>query len=157
GAQKILGYEAYPSKDLIVITEIDRCLTDAVISVTGCRLGRKTLKFRDWGRFAATFCSLERKEGLRISQRAELFEELGAEMQKRGIDRHDSSAASRFFFDIPWDRHFSMSVSPVVWDENDLPGLPKIREICVKCGEMVMDGHHVMIDNKPHCRPCTSK
>lgn len=154
GARRLLGYEAYPSKDLIVITEIDRCLTDAIISVTGCRLGRRTLKFRNWGRFAATFCSIERKKGIRISQKTEAFDELEAEMNRLGIDRHDTAAASRVFFGYPWARQFSMSITEVDWAENDLPGFPKERERCVACGESVMDGRHVMFDGRPHCRPC---
>ena len=42
-------------KRLICYVEIDRCATDAIGMVTGCRLGKRTLKFRDWGKMAATF------------------------------------------------------------------------------------------------------
>ena len=35
--------------------EIDRCATDAVPIVTGCRMGKRALKFRDFGKVAATF------------------------------------------------------------------------------------------------------
>ena len=43
-------------KKLIVFVEIDRCATDAIESVTGCRMGKRTSKFRDYGIMAATFC-----------------------------------------------------------------------------------------------------
>ena len=33
------------SKNLIVYVEIDRCATDAIQSVTGCKLGKRTLKY----------------------------------------------------------------------------------------------------------------
>jgi formylmethanofuran dehydrogenase subunit E len=36
-------------KRLVTFVEIDRCATDAVVVVTGCRLGKRALKFRDWG------------------------------------------------------------------------------------------------------------
>src|SRR5204862_6277311 len=42
-------------KRLITFVEIDRCATDAIMVVTGCRLGKRALKFRDWGKLAATF------------------------------------------------------------------------------------------------------
>ena len=45
-------------KRLITYVEIDRCATDAIALVTGCRLGKRALKFRDWGKMAATFVDL---------------------------------------------------------------------------------------------------
>lgn len=50
-------------RDLIVVVENDRCLADAVTVVTGARLGRKTLKLRDYGKQAATFALLGPKVG----------------------------------------------------------------------------------------------
>ncbi len=42
-------------KRLVTYVEIDRCVTDAVALVANCRLGKRALKFRDWGKVAATF------------------------------------------------------------------------------------------------------
>ena len=56
-----LGIEDPRGKDrkrLITFVEIDRCATDAIAVVTGCRLGKRALKFRDWGKMAATFVDL---------------------------------------------------------------------------------------------------
>ena len=36
------------TKDLIVFVEIDRCATDAIQVVTGCKLGKRTLKYLDY-------------------------------------------------------------------------------------------------------------
>ena len=47
-------------KRLVTFVEIDRCATDAICVVTGCRLGKRALKFRDFGKMAATFCDFER-------------------------------------------------------------------------------------------------
>src|SRR5437868_3325803 len=47
-------------KRLVTFVEIDRCATDAIAVVTGCRLGKRALKFRDWGKMAATFVDLGR-------------------------------------------------------------------------------------------------
>src|SRR5260370_155024 len=41
-------------KRLVTFVAIDRCATDAVAVVTGCRLGKRALKFRDCGKVAAT-------------------------------------------------------------------------------------------------------
>src|SRR3954464_7285424 len=54
-------------KRLITFVEIDRCATDAIGVVTGCRLGKRALKFRDWGKMAATFVDVETGKAIRIS------------------------------------------------------------------------------------------
>src|ERR1700720_1629752 len=56
-----LGIEEPRGRDrkrLVTFVEIDRCATDAIGVVTGCRLGKRALKFRDWGKMAATFTLL---------------------------------------------------------------------------------------------------
>src|SRR5213082_2860778 len=50
-------------KRLVTYVEIDRCATDAIMVVTGCRLGKRALKFFDWGKMAATFVDLQRSGG----------------------------------------------------------------------------------------------
>src|SRR5271156_3309308 len=53
-------------KRLVTYVEIDRCATDAIALVTGCRLGKGALKFRDWGKMAATFVELGSGRAVRI-------------------------------------------------------------------------------------------
>lgn len=157
-AKKQLGYETFPSKDLMVITEIDRCLTDAIIAISGTRLGRRTLKFRDYGKFAATFCSLEHGQGIRFCQKESFFGDIRALLEKRNIDIHkDKEAASRAFFDVPWQEHFSVEIRDVIWNESDLPGQFKVKVVCESCREPVMDERHVMISGKPFCKPCAAR
>src|ERR1041385_2565055 len=69
---KKLGPEDPQGKDrkrLVTFIEIDRCATDAIMVVTGCRLGKRALKFRDWGKMAATFLDLETGKAIRIAAR----------------------------------------------------------------------------------------
>src|SRR5246127_1019603 len=65
-----LGIEQPRGRDrkrLVTFVEIDRCATDAIAVVTGCRLGKRALKFRDWGKMAATFVDLDSGRALRIA------------------------------------------------------------------------------------------
>src|SRR6202041_362146 len=48
-------------KRLVTFIEIDRCATDAIAVVTGCRLGKRALKHRDFGKMAATFIHPKKK------------------------------------------------------------------------------------------------
>src|SRR5258706_12646382 len=45
-------------KRLVTFLEIDRCATDAIPTVTGCRTGKRALKFRDFGKVPATCSTL---------------------------------------------------------------------------------------------------
>src|SRR5260221_4676058 len=54
-------------KRLGTFVEIDRCATDAVPIVTGCRLGKRALKFSDFGKVAATFCDLREDRAVRVA------------------------------------------------------------------------------------------
>ena len=56
-------------KRLLTVVEIDRCATDAVSLVTGCRLGKRSLKFLDYGKVAATFVDLETGHAIRVVAR----------------------------------------------------------------------------------------
>src|SRR5262245_47095332 len=69
---RLLGLEDPEGKDrkrLVTFVEIDRCATDAIPIVTGCRLGKRALKFRDFGKVAATFCDLKDGRAVRIAAR----------------------------------------------------------------------------------------
>ena len=69
GLQK-LGIEDPHGNDrkrLVTFVEIDRCATDAVAVVTGCRLGKRALKFRDWGKVAATFVDVSNGKAIRVA------------------------------------------------------------------------------------------
>src|ERR1700694_1887972 len=67
-----LGIDDPAGKDrkrLVSFVEIDRCATDAIPVVTGCRLGKRALKFRDFGKVAATFCDLRDDRAVRVVAR----------------------------------------------------------------------------------------
>ena len=66
-------------KRIVTYVEIDRCVTDAVALVANCRLGKRALKFRDWGKVAATFCDLETGRALRVAAK-ETSKQIAKEM-----------------------------------------------------------------------------
>ena len=69
---RLLGLDDPAGKDrkrLVTFVEIDRCATDAITLVTGCRVGKRSLKFRDFGKVAATFCDLGEDRAVRVVAR----------------------------------------------------------------------------------------
>src|ERR1700743_1063350 len=77
-------------KRLVTFIEIDRCATDAIAVVTGCRLGKRAIKFRDWGKMAATFVDLETNRAIRIAARESsknLARELHPEIENKNLQQ----------------------------------------------------------------------
>ncbi|MCA1816237.1 MAG: FmdE family protein [Acidobacteria bacterium] len=139
-------------KNLLVWVEIDRCMTDAISAVTGVRLGRRSLKFFDYGKVAATFLNLETGTAVRLaaleSSRA-LAERLypNLESKKERQMRTYHSASDNDVFKIE-------SVNVLLKDQ-DLPGRPRGRVSCSRCGEGINDGREVCAEGgEVLCRVC---
>jgi formylmethanofuran dehydrogenase subunit E len=141
-------------KKLIVWVEIDRCMADAVSAVTGVRLGRRSLKFFDYGKVAATFLHTETGQAVRIvaldSSRALADERYPAlESKKERQMRAYIEAEPQALFKVDWVQ--------VDYDELDAPGKPQVRVQCSLCGEGVNDGREVLgAHGEKLCRPCAS-
>ncbi|MFB3126717.1 MAG: FmdE family protein [Candidatus Acidiferrales bacterium] len=140
-------------KRLITIVEIDRCATDAVQLVTGCRLGKRALKFKDFGKVAATFMDLKTGRAIRIVAREEskqkarqMFPELDKEEGQRRAYRQLSDED---LFSRQWVR--------VVLPEEDMPGYRAPRVVCAQCGEGINFKREVQRDGRLLCRACAGE
>jgi len=139
-------------KRLIVFTEIDRCISDAVMSVTKTSVGKKSLKTMGYGKFAASFVNIETGDAIRVididanrknEKKSKVDEETIEELIKR-IDK------------TPAEELFKIQRVSVKIDENDLPGKPREMATCAECGEVVMDGKHHLNGGKSYCTSCYS-
>lgn len=105
-----LGIEDPRGKDrkrLVTFVEIDRCATDAIAIVTGCRLGKRALKFRDWGKVAATFVDVVSGKAVRISAKEsskararQMHPELGDKNRQQMLAYREMPDAD--LFDVRW-------------------------------------------------------
>jgi formylmethanofuran dehydrogenase subunit E len=141
-------------KKLIVWVEIDRCMADAVSAVTGARLGKRSLKYFDYGKVAATFLNTETNEAVRIVALEEsraLADERYPEIEKK------SERQFRAYREAADHELFKIQRVAVQFSEMDAPGRPRSRVICAVCGEGVNDGREVKgPDGAALCRPCAS-
>lgn len=140
-------------KRLVTIVEIDRCATDAVQLVTGCRLGKRALKFKDFGKVAATFVDLKTGRAIRIVAREEskqkareLFPELDKEEGQR-----------RAYRQLPDDDLFTRQWVRVALPEEDMPGYRAPRVVCAQCGEGINFKREVQRDGRLLCRACAGE
>lgn len=149
-----LGIEDPRGKDrkrLVTFVEIDRCATDAVAVVTGCRLGKRTLKVRDWGKMAATFVDLESGRAIRVVAK-ESSKELARSLHSELGDKNKQQMAAyrelpdRDLFELHWVR---VEIPP-----KELPGFKGPRVVCETCGEGISFEREVSRDGRILCRAC---
>lgn len=138
------------SKKLMVWVETDRCAADAVQTVTGCKLGKRTLKHVDLGKLAATFLNTETGVAIRVSARADSRERAAAMFA--GRERHEAQLEAYRL--LPEGELFDIEAVSVAVGELEQPGPPQVRVVCRRCGEEVSDGRHVGDDDGALCRSC---
>ena len=139
-------------KKLIVWVEIDRCMADAVSAVTGVRLGKRSLKYVDYGKVAATFLNTETDRAVRIVA-LESARTLADERFSEIKDKRERQF--RAYSEATDEDLFKVELVSVVLRDIDLPGSPRSRVTCAICGEGVNDGREVIVaDGDPVCRGC---
>ena len=142
-------------KRLIVYTEIDRCICDAIQSVTKTSLGKKSLKPMGYGKFAATFVNIDTGEAVRVM-------DIDANNKDTDIDseaEHEETIEelTERIAKTPGDELFMVQKVSVKINPNDLPGKPLEIARCADCGEVVMDGKHHLKGGKAYCTSCFEK
>ena len=141
-------------KKLIAWVEIDRCMADAVGAVTGARLGKRSLKYLDYGKVAATFYNTETNQAVRVVALEESRELADARHPEIESKKERQLRAYREAAD---EELFKVERVEVEYGEMDMPGRPRSRVRCARCGEGVNDGREVAgPEGSVLCRPCAS-
>jgi formylmethanofuran dehydrogenase subunit E len=140
-------------KRIVTFVEIDRCMTDAVALVANCRLGKRALKLRDWGKVAATFCDLQTGRAIRIAAKEsskqaarEMFPELPKE---EGQQKAYAQLPDATLFSTQWVK---VEIHP-----EDLPGFKGPRIVCAECGEGINFKREVVQNGRTLCRSCAGE
>ena len=148
-------------KRLVTFVEIDRCATDAIAVVTGCRLGKRALKFRDWGKMAATFVELlpesdvaaggERvKRAVRVAAR-----ESSKERAREIYPELDKNAAQmKAYRELPDEELFIEEWVKVTLDAREFPGYKSGRVVCAECGEGINYDREILREGRALCAGC---
>jgi formylmethanofuran dehydrogenase subunit E len=151
---RLLGVEdpwGADRKRLITYVEIDRCATDAIAVVTGCRLGKRALKFVDYGKVAATFCDLREGRAVRVSA-LESSRERARELYPEIADRNQQQM--RAYRELTDAELFATERVTVEIPPEDLPGYKAPRAVCQECGEAVSFRREVARGGRTLCRAC---
>jgi len=156
GLQK-LGVDDPQGKDrkrLMTFVEIDRCATDAVAVVTGCRLGKRALKFRDWGKMAATFVDVNSSKAIRIAAK-ESSKALAREMHPEIENKNQQQMLA--YREMSDDDLFTVQRVKVEMPPEEFPGYKAERVTCEQCGEGINFRREVRRNGRILCRGCAGE
>jgi len=141
-------------KKLLVYVEMDRCTADAVAHVTGVKLGRRSLKFVDYGIMAATFLNLETQNAFRVLSTEEA-RDLAPLYAPEVAGKHAQQLEA--YTRMPDSVLFRVQRVQVDLDSCDLPGPTRFKTVCASCGQVVRDRREIFDEGRPICRPCSQK
>jgi len=156
GLQK-LGIDNPQGKDrkrLVTFVEIDRCATDAVAVVTGCRLGKRALKFRDWGKVAATFVDIASGRAIRVAAK-ESSKVLARQLHPEITDKNQQQMLA--YRELTDDQLFTTQWVKVSLSPEEFPGYKGERVVCDHCGEGINFRREVRDQGKVLCRGCAGE
>jgi formylmethanofuran dehydrogenase subunit E len=154
---KMLGLNDPEGKDrkrIVTFVEIDRCATDAVMVVTGCRLGKRALKFRDWGKMAATFVDVETGKAVRIAAK-ESSKALARSMHPE-IESKDKQQ-QRAYQEMTDEQMFQTQWVRVPLGAEEFPGYKGERIVCAECGEGINFHREVRREGRILCQACAGE
>ena len=151
GCRLVGVQEPTRSKNLLVYVEIDRCATDAIQAVTGCKLGKRTLKYQDYGKVAATFLNTHTGEAVRVAARED-SRQAAWRYAPEGVDK--KTAQFHAYRVMPDEELFTAMPVLIHVPDYDMPGHPVSRVIYESCGEGVNDRREVTRDGSDMCLAC---
>jgi formylmethanofuran dehydrogenase subunit E len=141
-------------KKLIVYVEMDRCAADAVAHVTGAKLGRRSLKFVDYGIMAASFVNLQTRKAFRVVS-TEQSRDLAAIYAPEVAGKYSQQLEA--YKRMPDRVLFRVEEVRIEVSESDLPGPSRSKVSCSRCGQVVRDCREIMVDDIPLCAPCAGR
>ncbi len=129
-------------RDLIAYVEADRCIADAVCVITGCKLGRRRLKWKDYGKMAASFVDIASGKAVRVS------------MPEKSLNPKQGEDIKEFWARFSDEDIFIVKNIRIDIPPEDLPGKPLNTVNCQQCGEKIFDNREVIRDGKILCKAC---
>jgi formylmethanofuran dehydrogenase subunit E len=165
-AMKELGVEHEKDHGFFVIPELgighpQTCLMDGMQIATGATYGKSLIEKTFWGKLAAVFYHPV-KGAVRLSLRPEFIDEFGRveffAYRKRGVEPSQIPAritddAMRWTDAQPDENVFKIEKLP---DYKFTPAKGSFNKVkCVKCGEYVFERYVRLVNNQPHCIPCS--
>jgi formylmethanofuran dehydrogenase subunit E len=150
-------------KRLVTFIEIDRCATDAIAVVTGCRLGKRAIKFRDWGKMAATFVDLtaplSTQSDTPVYKAIRIAALESSKQRARDLYPHIENKNQQqmlAYRELPDTDLFSEEWVAVPIHPREMPGYKSARITCSQCGEGINYDREIRHNEKIFCEACAA-
>ncbi|CAO0824338.1 formylmethanofuran dehydrogenase subunit E [Desulfarculales bacterium] len=154
----LLGYSCslgWPEiKNVMGIVEIERCLADAVATVSGLRFGRGSLKLINQGLLAVTFLDLPSDRAVRLLSRDQARDLAVAYAHNLPSPQAAQVAAYRMMSD---DELFQVQWVKVNLTPHELPGTRPPKAACQGCGVLVRSAQIHRRQGRDLCAVCAGQ
>ncbi|MEJ2560423.1 MAG: FmdE family protein [Anaerolineae bacterium] len=141
-------------KRLRVFVETDGCGAGGISVVTGCSVGRRTLRVLDFGKLAATLVDTQTGQAVRVVPRPGIRETAW---------RYAPMAPNRWkaqlegYQVMPEGELLLAQPVTLTGPLEQLIGRPGLRAVCEACGEEIMNGREVVREEMVLCRACAGE
>lgn len=156
-ALKELTSERAADEELVVISEGQSCMVDALQIVLGTTLGKGNLLLKDYGKTAATIFNRNTGKGIRLafdfSQIRDKFGDLRDQMKNMGSEERKDFLKEILFKILEGPRNEYIKIEKI---KMKIPSKAKIFNtiICENCHEGVMETRIVKKEGKNLCISC---
>jgi formylmethanofuran dehydrogenase subunit E len=147
---------ALPQQDkrMLALVETDGCFADGISVATGCWVGRRTMRLMDHGKIAATFVDVQAGSSLRIAPVPNARKLARAHAQP---GQGKWQAYLEGYQTIPDDALFTVQPVSLTFSLEELLSSPRARAVCEACGEEIVNGREVHVQDRVLCRACAGE
>ena len=140
-------------KRLLVITETDGCFVDGLIAATGCTVGHRTLRVKDYGKTAAVFVDTRTGQSVRVAPRVDIRER--AYTYAACEPRH-YFAQMQAYQVMPEAEMFTVQMVTLNVPVEQIISRPGMRVCCNICGDEIMNEREVRQNGLILCQACAN-
>lgn len=140
-----------PEKRLLAIAETDGCFVDGISVVTGCYVGRRTLRIEDYGKTAVAFIDTLTEQAIRIVPNNNV-RELAWEYAPSARNKWEAQLIG--YRHIPDELLFHWQQVELMNPVKQIIGQAGKRVSCEICGEEIINQREVMHEGTILCKSC---
>ena len=140
-----------PEKRLLAIAETDGCFVDGISVVTGCYVGRRTLRIEDYGKTAVAFIDTLTEQAIRIVPNNNV-RELAWEYAPSARNKWEAQLIG--YRHIPDELLFHWQQVELMNPVKQIIGQAGKRVSCEICEEEIINQREVMHEGIILCKSC---
>jgi formylmethanofuran dehydrogenase subunit E len=141
-------------KRLLTIVETDGCVVDGLAAVTGCRVGRRTLRVEDYGKVGATCVDTHTGMAVRIVPSIEA-RILAAEYAPEARNHWEAQLIG--YQHMPDDLLLAWQRVVLLTSLAEIVGQPGTHVTCDRCHEEIINQREVVQGGLVLCRACAGQ